>query len=280
MQSQTIIAGGINTHFWQAGEEFGRAVLLLHGASGDAQHHWQETIAVLSDEFRVIAPDLPAFGKTAALASDQLSAYLQWLHDFLTSLQLEQAVLIGHDFGALLARLFAAAEPVLVPVAVLISGGILPGTAPATRFLLRIPGIKDILINRATAAVAAPAALRQSVHSSHPNVIDDAFLASVKANLSGTHHVQRLLKTSALPSARTPALPVMLVWGIDDPLVPLKEAQYLQTRIPSAQLVELAECGHFPHLEAPDTFIFQVRQFLTTLGRPQKRGPGAGRLRG
>lgn len=279
-QASIVTIGGISTRVWQTGEALGRAVLLLHGAVGDAAAHWHEMLAGLSDEFRLIAPDLPGFGKTAAPPVEEYAAYLKWLLALIDHFELEQVVLIGHDFGALLARLFAATIPSRVPVVVLVSGGILPGTAPATRFMLGLPILKNSVIQTAVNSAANPTALRQSVHSAHTDVITEGFLNSVKDNLAGTARVQRLLRLGTLPATRTPALPVMLIWGEDDPVVPLKEGQYLQTRIPNAQISELAECGHFPHLEASDVFLFQVRQFLNTQGRPIQRGRGPGRLKG
>lgn len=279
-EAHTITIGGIPTHVWQAGESLGRAVLLLHGAVGDAAAHWHETLTGLSDEFRLIAPDLPGFGKTAAAPVETYDAYLRWLLALVDHFELEQIVLIGHGFGALLARLFAASIPSRVPVLVLVSGGILPGTAPATRFMLGLPILKNSVIQSAVNRAANPTALRQSVHSAHTHVITEQFLSNVKDNLAATARIQRLLRLGALPAARTPALPVMLIWGEDDPVVPLKEGQYLQTRIPNSQISTLAQCGHFPHLEAGDVFLFQVRQFLNTQGRPLQRGRGPGRLKG
>ncbi len=95
-----IEAGGIKVHYAEAGDPGGRPVLLLHGWP---QHHgmWGPVIQRLSDQdLRLIAPDLRGFGWSEApgdgyhpdrFALDQIA--------LLDALEIERAMLIGHDWG-------------------------------------------------------------------------------------------------------------------------------------------------------------------------------------
>ncbi len=280
MDTKTITVNNLPTSYYEAGAGNGRAVLLLHGIPGGAPP-WGELLALMSDEFRLIAPDLPGFGSTARLPQNSYEAYFQWINGLANALNIEQFVIVGHDFGALLARLYAAAEPKRVPACVLISGGKLPGTAPALRFLMQLPVIGGIYFSSLTSQQTTPAALEALVAAEHrERLIDEAFSQQIRQALPATTRALRLLALAKLPQERTPPLPVLLLWGTEDRVTPLEEGKYLHSRMPTGQWAEIAGCGHMPHLEAADVTAFQMGQFLTHMGRPVKRGPGVAPLRG
>jgi pimeloyl-ACP methyl ester carboxylesterase len=57
-------------------------------------------------------------------------------------------------------------------------------------------------------------------------------------------------------------LPTMLLWGKQDPVVPLSAAEVYQRSIKGAKVVTIDNCGHYPGAEQPAEFLKQVRAFL------------------
>jgi pimeloyl-ACP methyl ester carboxylesterase len=58
-------------------------------------------------------------------------------------------------------------------------------------------------------------------------------------------------------------LPTLLIWGRQDPVVPLSAGELYQRKIAGARLVVFDDCGHMPEVEKPGDFVREVRGFLT-----------------
>jgi len=72
---------GNQIHYLEAGEANPGAVILLHGNVGDAVFHWRAVIRELALDYHVIAPDLPGFGGSSALATSTFDTMLDWMVD-------------------------------------------------------------------------------------------------------------------------------------------------------------------------------------------------------
>ena len=74
----------------------------------------------------------------------------------------------------------------------------------------------------------------------------------------------RGVKESArlLPALCDVATPTLLVWGSHDPLFPIEDARRAAGVLRDAELVVVQECGHWPYLEAPETFNAALLGFL------------------
>jgi pimeloyl-ACP methyl ester carboxylesterase len=111
----------LNIHLYTAGEE-GETVVLLHGGGLDsAWLSWQPVILALSTRFRVIAPDLPGYGKSDTPQIDYtLDYYIDFVRRLLDQLDVERPTLAGISMGGGIAIGFALAHPQrvnrLVPV--------------------------------------------------------------------------------------------------------------------------------------------------------------------
>lgn len=57
-------------------------------------------------------------------------------------------------------------------------------------------------------------------------------------------------------------MPVLLLWGADDPIMPVEQGRQLAAAIPNARLVVLPDCGHLPTLERPQDSAAAIRDFL------------------
>ena len=89
----------------------GVPLILVHGYLGGSAM-WQNQIDFFKDRFDVIAPDLPGFGKSAALsAHDSIAAIAKHVLEFLTRLQIDKFILLGHSMGGMVVQKMASLAP-------------------------------------------------------------------------------------------------------------------------------------------------------------------------
>lgn len=135
MQSEVLRVGGRQVRCWRGGE--GPPLVLLHGDRGDASRHWSAVWERLGERYEIIAPDLPGFGESAPLPLSNFRGLVGWLDTLLDVLGQGAVRLVGVDFGATLARAYAASHPLRCDGLVLINGGGAPTLAD--RILRRTP---------------------------------------------------------------------------------------------------------------------------------------------
>lgn len=277
LSEKSLQIKGKMVHYWQAGSVNERPILLLHGGFGHAFTQWAEVMPLLGEEYFVIAPDLPGYGHSDTLKDMSINGMLTWLHDFLNALDLEASVIIGNSFGALLGRLLTATSPARVPALIMVNGGVIPGVPPLAKFLARLPVAGSFLFDRISKSTSSKSNLSDLLHEKA--ILTPDFMAQVEANRRGLARIMRAITISPLPKEQTPAVPVLLLWGEADTISPLRVGEYLKKTIPGAQLSTISDCGHLPHIEAPEVFASQVSLFLRQLDRG-RRGRGAGILSG
>jgi pimeloyl-ACP methyl ester carboxylesterase len=148
------------------------------------------------------------------------------------------------------------------------SGGGLPqwlkpllGTPQATRIgLLVVRNIQDWGMNMLTSAWADPAKITPEVISNYRKPLQaenwDLGLWYLTITQEQSHLAERLGELK---------MPVLVVSGDTDRIVPLEQSVRLSKDIPGAQFVIFTKCGHVPQEECPDQFLQSVQPFLTEL---------------
>lgn len=275
MEPQTIVLHGRPVTYLGGGS--GPVLLLIHGLGGTFEN-WREVIEPLSRTHTVLAPDLPGHGCSGPGAGDySIGALASGLRDLMLALGHERATLVGHSLGGGVAMQFAYQFPEMVERLVLVSSG---GLGPEVSPLLRaaaLPGA-DLFI-RATAGpgetVGGAIARAVSVVGLHPNTdvaevargyasLADrdrraAFLATLRAVI-GTGG-QRVHAGDRLYLAED--LPVLILWGERDPIIPAHHGESAHEAIPGSELEVFTDVGHLPQLEAPARFIAVLERFIT-----------------
>ncbi|MEL6150398.1 MAG: alpha/beta hydrolase [Chloroflexota bacterium] len=291
---------GRTVHYMKAGS--GKPMVLLHGNIGDAAFHWSKILPELALDFTVYAPDLPDYGKSAPLPRQSFAATVDWLKGFFDALHLESAAIVGTSHGALIARLFAAAYPDAVPALIMISGGSLPAKSPGmAKLLARLPIVNNMIFGGASKQmVESREALQWFVQYPKPEVVDpnanteyassgrgekrddpldNNMVTTAADSATSLSRLMRTLVLSPVPTATTPPVPTLIMWGENDEISPLKMGQRLQNALPGAQLEPIGDTRSAPHIEEPDIVAFQIAQFIRDLDKPQKQDiPGAGML--
>jgi pimeloyl-ACP methyl ester carboxylesterase len=179
--------------------------------------------------------------------------------------------------GALLVRLFAAANPQYVPAVILVNGGGVPDLPPVFRILEKIPGVSQGIFYLFGKSATSPTTLQDMIHAKE--LLTPEFTEKAKNAASGYARLMRMFVSSPMPEARSPLVPTLILWGADDKVARLKDGEAVKASIPGATLTEIKDCGHMPQLETMDVFVWQVNTFLEKLSRPtQPNRKGAGML--
>ncbi|RZT87810.1 pimeloyl-ACP methyl ester carboxylesterase [Pseudonocardia sediminis] len=276
---------GQTTSFLEAGAEHGGpVVVLLHGLASSADT-WSAVLPELGRHAHVIAPDLLGHGRSAKPDSGDyaLGAYAAQVRDLLLVLGLDRATVVGHSFGGGVVMQYAYQFPEMVERVVLVSsGGLGPGVTPALR-AATLPGAATALrvaaaltphwMARATYRLArlGPAlipgmsggdvdGLAAAFGSFADRGARVAFVQTVRGALDGAG--QRLEGTGRFYLLG--GVPVLLVVGTADPVIPVGHTRAAHALIPGSRLEVFDGAGHFPHADDPGRFAALVTDFLRT----------------
>jgi pimeloyl-ACP methyl ester carboxylesterase len=254
----------------------GELLLLIHGMAGSAEN-WHSVIEPLALRNAVIAPDFPGHGLSDPGGGDySLGSLASGLRDLLLTLGRERATLVGHSLGGGVALQFTYQFPELVERLVLVSsGGLGPDVSPILRaaalpgadlFISTTAGIGQragSLLGRGLGMVGMRAnADLAEVARGYASLADPerrkAFLATLRS-VVGTEG-QRVAALDRLYLAA--ALPLLIVWGDRDPIIPVKHAEEAHRELPNSRLEVFEGVGHLPQLERPGSFIAALERFL------------------
>jgi pimeloyl-ACP methyl ester carboxylesterase len=259
----------------------GPAILLIHGIA-DNSTTWETVQAKLAQRFTVIAPDLLGHGQSDKPRADySVAAYANGMRDLLSVLGIDRVTVVGHSLGGGVAMQFAYQFPQLVDRLVLVAtGGVtkdvnlvlrcaslpLGGEALA---LLRLPLVLPTLqiAGRAAGRLLGSTALGRDL----PDVLriladlpepmaSSAFTRTLRAVVDWRGQMVTMLDRCYL----TKSVPVQIIWGAGDVVVPVSHAWMAHAAMPGSQLEIFENSGHFPFHDDPDRFIEVVERFIDT----------------
>jgi pimeloyl-ACP methyl ester carboxylesterase len=261
-----VDALGVRTGYYEMGKRNDRPIILLHGMSTSADS-FREALHELADEMWLIAPDIPGFGYSENTAPYTMNHLVEWLAAFRAALDLPPSALVGHSFGGTLAGGFAAAYPddttrLLLVAPALLRGESYPNWLKKIGFGLR-------LVELGSVASQSKLWLKRQIRAPFYDADqqDDSIWARRLQDYALSRASAAVLRATAFYETR-PFLPQInhptcLMWGENDPVVPVAEADALAELMPNVQEThKLAECGHVLPLEHQETFQATVRQFL------------------
>jgi pimeloyl-ACP methyl ester carboxylesterase len=242
-------------------------VLLLHGF-GSSLHTWDDWAAGLQDRWRVVRIDLPGAGLTGADPRGDYSDErgVQLLLALMDRLGLARATVVGHSMGGRLAWRLAAEHPERVDKLVLVapdgfaSPGFEYGKAPEVGFTVQL--MRHVLPRAVLKASLAPAYADASRFSEATvDRYHDMLLApGVRGAL--IQRMQQLVLQEPTPWLQRIQAPTLLLWGEQDAMIPLANAQDYLKAVPRSRLVSFAGVGHLLHEEAPEASLPALRAFL------------------
>jgi pimeloyl-ACP methyl ester carboxylesterase len=274
---QYVTVHGHRRAFVKAGT--GPVLLLVHGLACD-HTTWDRVIGELAKRYTVIAPDLLGHGLSDKPRADYtVGGYANGMRDLLTVLGIDKVTVVGHSFGGGVAMQFAYQFPERTERLVLVDAGGLgaevtpiikaiqmPGWETAIRVLTR-PGLRHAV----KAAMRAGARLDSAVTRDLDEVADIfetwkdartrfAIRHLVRAVIDWRGQIISMTDRAYL----TEAMPVCVMWGRDDQILPVKHAESAATVAPHAQVTVFDRSGHFPQKDHPEEFVKVLEEFLAS----------------
>ena len=241
---ETINVNGIRLAYERRGT--GVPLVLLHGYPLD-HHLWDAVVPLLEDRFEVILPDLRGFGESSTVdsfyAMEDIASDIAGLLDHL---EIQEAAIVGHSMGGYVALAFARLYPDRLSGLGLVSSQVLadPPDRKEGRYKsaaeVADKGIGSVVAAMTTKFTSDPQLqefARQSMERQQPA----AYIGALKAM------AERVDSTSLLSALD---VPVVIVHGDADALIPVDRAREVKAALPNAYFVEIRGAGHMPMLEA------------------------------
>lgn len=278
IDSKFIEVNGLMVHYKMMGHG-APYYILLHGF-GASLFSWHAVMEPFSRQGTVITYDRPAFGLTerpmrwTGQNPYNTAANEALLLGLMDNFGIQKAILVGNSAGGTLSMVFALANPDRVQALILVDPAVYGDGAPGwVRFLGRTPqmqhlgplfvrSIQSRGLDLVKTAWHDPSRITQETWDGYTlplKAVDwdralwDFTLASHATGLTG--HLQDF------------SMPILVITGSDDRIVPTADTVRLADSIPNASLVIIQDAGHVPHEEQPQLFMQAVDAFIKTIGQ-------------
>ncbi len=259
----------LRIHYVEAGQPKGTAVIMIHGLGG-SWTNWSLCLPFLMGSYRCIALDLPGFGLSDKPdMSYSIPSYSSIIKEFTQALSIDRAIFVGHSMGGQVVLDFVLSYQDSVISAILVGPYGVQRPSCIRKLLLRfltkkgedIRFVNDFtlrlaierLFHRRGGACEEMVQFYQRLSkSSGKEAFGRAFTRAAKGALSyalrGKLHDVKV--------------PVLIVYGRNDRVIPLEHVLYMEHHIPGAKVARLDGCGHMPQIEKPGRFATLVLDFL------------------
>lgn len=256
--SRWTTVNGIHIHYWVRGPENGTPVVLVHGLGGSSLDWHNLEPYIVAAGFRVYMPDLPGYGRSdkpkdfSYSIADEANAVV----GFMNAVGLNQVDLGGHSMGGWIVQRIAFEHPDRV----------------AKLMIFDSAGLADRPTwNTALFTPTTPAELSQldALLMPHPPQVP-AFIARDYLRLARNdawiihRAMDAMLSGQAVTNTELPHLkmPVLIVWGSEDHIIPVADGEEMHRLIPQSQLDVVQGCGHLAPVQCTGRIGPVVDAFL------------------
>jgi pimeloyl-ACP methyl ester carboxylesterase len=277
--------GGLTLHHTYGGA--GRPILFIHGLGSSGYIEWRFNLPYFARRHRVFAPDLPGFGRSDKPASARygIPYFARTIDRYLQNRRLRGVTVVGTSMGGRIALELALAHPARVGRLVVVNSLGLgrPKIQPYYPMML-MPRLGETLLHgmrhglrwapspviRRLAArfIGARGDLEKTMSDQYLNDLREmyaaegypgAYLASVRSIASPRSYFGGLDVSQRLGRIK---VPVLFLWGANDPLFPVEQATRAHELLPGSKLALIEGAGHTPQAEKPDEFNRHLAAFL------------------
>lgn len=239
----------------------GEPLVLLHGV-GHHRQAWDAVVPLLAGQRQTITMDLPGFGESPDLdpaVPRDLPTAVAWLGAVLAELGLERPHVVGHSLGGLIALRLGQAGLARSVTALAPAGFWTDAERRYTYTMLTaarqsVRLLPDTAMVRLARTATARSALAGTLYGRPDRCPPETLIADLRALRDATAFSATLRagRARGLFTGDIPDVPVTIVWGTCDRILPPRQAARVQAMIPRARLVQLPDCGHIPMNDAPD----------------------------
>ena len=239
------------THYVSEGS--GRTVIILHGW-GDNVVGWVQFIDKLAKQYRVVALDLPGFGKTQAPKTAWgLDEYASFVAAFVQKTELEPWAIVGHSNGGAIAlRGLGSGKLHTERLVLLASAGIRNEHMGRSKVLGVFTKLGKLIMS------PLPQTTKKKIQQKVYTLVGSDML--VAENLQETF--KKIIVDDVRSDAKNIKIPTLLVYGQDDTSTPARYGKILHGLLADSRLDILPQAGHFVHLDQPDKTLEMMKDFL------------------
>jgi pimeloyl-ACP methyl ester carboxylesterase/mannose-6-phosphate isomerase-like protein (cupin superfamily) len=241
----------------------GRPFLLLHGGAGAQSVDGFAGLLAAKEPARVLVPTHPGFGGTPRPEGlDSIRSLALLYTRMLDDLGLDGVTVVGNSIGGWIAAEIALLDSPRVSGVVLVdAAGLELADSPVPDFFsLTMDQVADLSYYR-------PDVFRLDLD--HLPDRQKAMMAANRAVL-GVYAGPAMADPGLLDRLSAVAVPVLVIWGEADRMIPVEHGRAYAKAIPNARFLLLPEAGHLPQLEAPDRLLAAVRDFARAATRKHK----------
>lgn len=253
--------------YFDAGE--GESVVFVHGLVSDFTH-FEHLLKPLAGRFRLAGLDLPGCGLSyKPRARNTIAGYADTLLEWMDERGMRKATLVGHSAGGQVVAQAALRAPERVERLVLIGAAGMRRYPPLTPWLAETL-LQPWILSRTLDRLAMPMLdqvfvarneytekfIRDSLNRPIHPTIDE--MAKVFHDLA-----RDLIAPTILENAHQFAMPVLIVWGEKDRLIPQESAAEVAAKLPRVIMKVIPGCGHLPMIECPDEVVRTLEAFFS-----------------
>jgi pimeloyl-ACP methyl ester carboxylesterase len=253
------LATGVTLNYLEQGDRSGETVILLHGFT-DSWNSYARVLPMVSDRYHVYALDQRGHGDSSKhRCCYTMNDFAADVIAFLDAQGIEEATVVGHSMGSMIAQLVAIQHPDRVSRLVLIGSMVVGGNEGITEFNKIVQTLVDPI---------DPVFVRDFQVSTLHREVPPAFLDKVVAeSLKVPAHVWRQALASFAEQNTTDNLdkitaPTLILWGDQDLYFPRSDQETLSQSIRDATWLVYEQTGHTPHWEQPEQFVADLEHFL------------------
>ena len=264
-------AGG-QIHYRDEGNRDAPALVLIHGSNSHLQT-WEAMIAELAGDHRLISVDLYGHGMTGPNPGGKYDAQtnIDLVTKVLDKVGVNKAVWVGNSMGGWLAWRAGLAVPERVSGLVLIdASGAQTGekSKPYLGARLAQSWLGQKLLPEITPRFLVKSSLEENY--ANPERLSEEFV---------TRYWEMLLfpgnRTATIERSKTPRepeqwqkignlqMPVLLLWGEQDKVIPVSHGKGFEAAIPSSKLIVYPDAGHLPMEETPEQVARDIDAWIT-----------------
>lgn len=272
-----VEAGGVRLHVVRHGE--GPALVYVHGAKGSFYDFTLSVGPRLAERYATVAIDRPGSGYSGRPAGGDNSPQAQAgvLRAAAAALGLRRPLLVGHSLGAAVALAWALDDPGGIAAVVTLCGWVYPVGGPPPWFdrLVRVHSVARLVGTLGRSRLGRPLVDAMLRRAFTPDTAPADYarlappLAVAEANIAwdgADNRAARAGLTALAPQYAGLRVPLVVVVGEGDRMVPPAVSLRLHELVPGSELVRVPGAGHMPQFTAPDTVLAAVDRAATLAG--------------